>query len=101
MPANFLHVIPRGKFSVYGDDVVAMMDAMHEMLKKAGININAPENLIVVSQGSHKSMHMRDYITNIYRIMMQAKSNEKEDVLEALYYARLYAASKDQYANGW
>ena len=78
-----------------------MMNEMHKMLEDAKIDINDPENLIIVSHGSHKSMHTKDYIIKIHKIMMQARNGTRDDVLEALDYARSYAASLDKYANGW
>ena len=95
------HIIPRGKFRRYGPTISQMMDDMHDMLRRAGIDINDPENLIVVSQGSHKSMHTKGYIIQIYNIMKQAQGGGRDAVLEALDCARSYVASLDKYANGW
>ena len=95
------HVIPRGKFHRYGAEVVGMMNEMHDMLTSVGIDINDPQNLLIVSHGSHKSMHTKEYIYGIYDIMMQAKGGDEGDVRQALFYARLYAASWDIHSNGW
>lgn len=95
------HIIPKGKFSWYGSQIMGMMDEMHEMLEKADIGINDAENLIIVSHGSHKTMHTKGYIIQIYNIMKQAENGGREAVLEALDYARNYVASLDKYANGW
>jgi hypothetical protein len=80
---------------------MGMMDEMHEMLEKADIGVNDAENLIIVSHGSHKTMHTKGYIIQIYNIMKQAENGGREAVLEALDYARNYVASLDKYANGW
>ena len=95
------HIIPKGKFRWYGPEIVGMMDEMHQMLIDAKIDINDPENLIIVSHGSHKSMHTKGYIIQIYNIMKQAENGGRDAVLEALDYARSYVASLDKYANGW
>ena len=95
------HVIPVGKFQRYGPDVVQMMDDMHELLASVGISINDPENLLIISHGTHKSMHTRMYITVIHRIMMCARGGNEFDVRLALLFARMYAASLDQYPYGW
>ena len=95
------HIIPRGRFRWYGSTISGMMDEMHDMLEKANIDINDAENLIIVSHGSHKSMHTRSYIIQIYNIMKQAQGGDRNAVLEALDYARSYVASLDKYANGW
>jgi hypothetical protein len=95
------HIIPKGKFRWYGPTISGMMDEMHDMLEKADIGINDAESLIIVSHGSHKSMHTRGYIIQIYNIMKQAENGGREAVLEALDYARNYVASLDKYANGW
>ena len=95
------HIIPKGKFRWYGPEIAGMMDEMHDMLIDAGIDINDPENLIIVSQGSHKTMHTKGYIIQIHNIMKQAENGGRDAVLQALDYARQYVASLDKYANGW
>ena len=95
------HVIPRGEFFHYGTEIYNMMVVMHKMLTDVGIDINDPQNLIIISHGSHKSMHTKEYIRGIYDIMMQAKGGDEGDVRQALFYARIYAASWDKYSNGW
>ena len=86
---------------MYGDDIVAKMDEMHDILDKAGIGINNAENLIIVSHGSHKAMHTKQYIIAIYHIMKPAEGRGKEAALIALGKARKYVESLDQYKNGW
>ena len=95
------HIIPKGEFEKYGRPYSDMMVYMHAMLEDAGIGINSPYNLTIVSQGSHKSMHTKSYIICIYNIMRTAEGGGRYDVLLALFYARLYVASLDKYANGW
>jgi hypothetical protein len=62
---------------------------------------NDPENLIVLSQGTHKAMHTKHYIGTIYNIMMSAERGNEASVRWALYLARQYAASLDQYSFGY
>ena len=95
------HVIPVGDFSRYGSATQAQMVYMHELLISVDIDINDPENLIVVSQGSHKTMHTKTYISNIYSIMKQAEKGNQLSVRWSLFLARTYASSLDQYAKGY
>ena len=95
------HIIPKGKFRLYGTKIEDMMNLMHKMLKDAKISINSPENLIIVSHGSHKSMHTRAYIIQIYNIMEPAKNGGRAEVLKALKKAKQYVESLDQYRKGW
>ena len=95
------HIIPKGKFRLYGPTISKMMDEMHNMLINADININDPDNLIIVSHGSHKSMHTKHYIIQIYQIMEPALNGDRTQVLEALKKAKQYVESLDQYRKGW
>lgn len=95
------HVIPAGDFSAYGPETVAQLNEMHHLLRDVNIDINDPENLIILSQGSHKSLHTRGYISAIYSIMMWADGGSELDVRIALFFARTYAASLDQYSYGY
>ena len=78
-----------------------MMNDMHALLQSVHIDINDPENLIIMSHGTHKSMHTKAYISGIHAIMMRANAGDEYSVRLALFFARLYAASWDQYPNGW
>ena len=95
------HVIPKGDFSQYGKETQQQLKAMHKQLADAGIGINDPQNLVIISHGSHKSMHTKTYISNIYSIMMVAKDGKPWEVRVMLYFAREYAASQDKYSIGF
>ena len=73
----------------------------HDILAGVGIGINDPENLVIISHGTHKSMHTKHYIDSIYEIMMWADPESETSVRIALFLARTYAASLDQYPMGY
>ena len=95
------HVIPQGLFSKYGDETVRQMQYMHSLLASVGIDINDPENLIAMSQGTHKRIHTKSYIDGLFWIMSQATPGDEWSVREALFWARMYASSFDAYSSGY
>ena len=95
------HVIPKGKFTHYGPAFVSMMDQMHDLLDSADISIDDPQNILIVSHGTHKSMHTKIYIMCIYAIMKQAKKGDEPSIRIALSFAWLYAASLDKFSLGF
>ena len=76
---------------------MSQLQYMHELLKSINMNINHPENLIIISHGTHKSMHTKAYIDSIYSIMKWAEAGDEWSVRAALFLARQYAVSLDQY----
>ena len=95
------HVIPMGDFSRYGQETMNQLVEMRALLASVGMTVNDPENLIIISHGTHKSMHTKHYIRNIYNIMMSAERGNEASVRWALFLARQYAASQDQYSFGY
>ena len=95
------HIIPAGNFSRYGDETTKQLVEMRELLASVGMTVNSPENLIIISHGTHKAMHTKHYIGTIHNIMMSAERGNEASVRWALYLARQYAASLDQYSFGY
>ena len=95
------HVIPKNKFTHFGSETVNQINYMHSLLESVGLSVDSPDNLLIISHGTHKSMHTKTYISNIYSIMVCAEPNNKASVEWALFLARIYAASLDQYPCGY
>jgi len=91
------HVIPKGAFSHYPPESIKQLIEMQGLLKSVDIDINDPENLVIISHGTHKSMHTVEYIANIHSIMMHATRRDEESIRYYLFLARIYAASLDKY----
>ena len=61
------HIVPTGSFSDYSADAQNKLKHMQTILSGVGINVaNSAHNLVILSQGYHKSMHTEWYIHFIY-----------------------------------
>jgi len=94
------HIVPVGNFSSRSPGTQAMIAEMHVKLDEAGINrYTDPINLMVVSAGTHATLHTDAYIAHVYSYIKGA--NGKEGIYEAMYYLRLEIAAWDTIAGGY
>ena len=77
-----------------------MIQDMHRILEEAGINrYTDPVNLMLVSAGTHATLHTDAYIAHVYSYIKSA--NGKEGIYAAMYYLRLEIAAWDTIAGGY
>ena len=95
------HIVPVGTFLCRNFTIQQHIKEMHSILADAGINrwID-PVNLVVVSAGTHATLHTNEYIEHVYSYIYAAKGS-KEEIYLALYHLRLEIAAMDSYALGY
>ena len=95
------HIVPANVFSSRNPEIQKHMREMHEMLAKAGINrFVDPMNLMLVSAGTHASLHTDAYIEHVYSYLMMT-NGDPEKIYQALFLLRLEIAAQDKYAIGY
>ena len=92
------HIVPKGDFKNRNENIRGKIAEMHEILEKAGIDVySSPLNLMLVSQGHHRTLHTNAYIEMVYCFIKPAKGNDYA-VYFALLELRLLIAATDIYA---
>ena len=95
------HIVPVGNFSNRSADVVSMIAEMHDALRNAGINrYFDPMNLMLVSAGTHSTLHTDAYIAHVHSYIM-GSNGSREAIYGALFYLRLEIAAWDILASGF
>jgi len=95
------HIVPWGKFNTRNKEVRDQLHAAQDMMHEAEISIFADfNNLMIVSNGLHKSMHTNDYLLWVSNTIL-ATDGTKEGIYNALFYLRVVIASYDCYASGY
>lgn len=78
-----------------------MVQEMHTILEEVGIIAkDDPLNLMIVSQGYHKTLHTDSYITELYYALLPARKN-RDAVMDVLFWYRLIIAANDPYADNY
>lgn len=94
------HIVPVGQFSNRSDDISNKVKEMQTILLDVGINpASDPQNLVIISQGFHKSLHTNAYITQLYNSLVLAKGNRKA-VERVLFCYRIIISFSDPFAFG-
>ena len=95
------HIVPVGAFNRRSPTIRRYITEMHEILADAGINrwID-PNNLMLVSAGTHAALHTDGYIAHVYSYISAARGS-REGIYLALFYLRLEIAAEDHYALGY
>lgn len=98
---NVHHIVPVGVFSNRSSETQKRLEEMHGILAEADINrwID-PNNLTLVSAGTHASLHTDAYIEHVYSYIAPAAGN-KEAIYAALFYLRIEIAAYDTFASGY
>ena len=95
------HIVPVGNFSSRSVAIQEKISKMHQILADAEINRWAdPSNLMLVSAGTHASLHTDAYIEHVYSYIAPA-AGDQEAIYAALFALRLEIAAWDIYASGY
>lgn len=94
------HIVPVGNFTSRSPATQAMIGEMHAKLSQVGINkYSDPVNLMLVSAGTHATLHTDTYIAHVYSYIMSAEGIN--GVYLAMYQLRLEIAAWDTLAGGF
>ena len=94
------HIVPAGSFSSRSAATQSMISDMHQKLSNAGINrYTDPINLMLVSAGTHATLHTDAYIAHVHSYIMAAEG--KAGIYAAMHYLRLEIAAWDTLAGGY
>ena len=95
------HIAPAGDFSGRSIYVQNQVAAIHQVMKDAGINRwTDPMNLMLVSAGTHASLHTDVYINHVYSYIIPA-AGDKNAIYAALFALRIEIAAIDMLASGY
>ena len=95
------HIVPVGNFSSRSPKTQQQISELHNLLSNAGINRYIdPMNLMLVSSGTHASLHTDQYISHVYNYIMSTNGS-KEQIYGMLFCLRIEIAAIDVLASGY
>ena len=95
------HIVPQNVFSGRSKQTQAQIREMHQMLIDAEINrFIDPINLMLVSTGTHATLHTDAYIERVYSYL-KTTDGSKEQIYRVLFLLRTEIAAQDSYAIGY
>ena len=95
------HIVPVGEFTNRNSLTQQQIKQMHKCLNDVGIDrVTDPMNLMLVSAGTHSTLHTNAYIAHVHEYIVSAAPT-RQGVYGALFNLRIEIAGMDRFAMGY
>ena len=95
------HIVPVGSFSSRSESTKKKVAEMHQILADEGISRwFDPNNLMLVSAGTHATLHTDAYIAHVYSYI-KPTAGSRDAIYATLFFLRIEIAAWDSLALGY